>query len=112
MGEGSYEIKLTGQEKNDFINKMYAELKKRKMRISELAEAINYKPNTIYQFISRKEESSKFVAAEIAQYLWGDEQNTWKEKENGKKYTVNIKRNKWFIGKKIRIKSKYITRKI
>ena len=70
-----YELNLTPEEKKIFIGMVKHQMRLKQWRVKDLADAIGYKPSSVYQFLSNPKVKNRFLAAEIADKLhiedWG-----------------------------------------
>lgn len=64
-----YELNLTPEEKEVFISEVKYQMRLRRWRVKDLADAIGYKPSSVYQFLSNPKVKNRFLAAEIADKL-------------------------------------------
>ncbi|MED9905244.1 MAG: hypothetical protein UFG06_13825 [Lachnospiraceae bacterium] len=63
-----YELHLRGEESVAFKEQVKKKMKERDLSVEDLAEAICYAPETLYQFF-KAEEWNRFLAASIADEL-------------------------------------------
>ena len=64
-----YELKLTKSERVRFIAAVKHEMTLNGWKIKDLADAVGYKPSSIYEFFSNPDVDNKFLAAAIADKL-------------------------------------------
>lgn len=71
----NYELNLTTEEKKVFIGMVKHRMQQRRWKVKDLADAIGYKPSSVYQFLSNPKVKNRFLTAEIADKLhiedWG-----------------------------------------
>ncbi len=64
-----YELKLSKQAKQKFVNVVRYRLAEREWTLKDLAKHINRPVNTVYNFMSHDVKPNRFLAAEIATAL-------------------------------------------
>ena len=64
-----YELRLTKNQKQKFVNVVRYRLAHNDMTLKDLAEQIGRPVNTVYNFMSHDNRANRFLAAEIAEKL-------------------------------------------
>ena len=70
-----YELNLSPKEKEVFIGEVRKQMDLKRWQVKDLANAVGYKPSSVYQFLSNPKVKNRFLALEIAEKLhienWG-----------------------------------------